>query len=46
MEITKEYLLLFNAITDTVQVLDSLRLKLIDVQRIAEEMYINDSNSC
>lgn len=46
MEITKEYLLLFNAITDTVQVLDSLRLKLIDVQRIAEEMYINDSNLC
>lgn len=46
MEITKEYLLLFNAITDTVKVLDSLRLKLIDVQRIAEEMYINDSNLC
>lgn len=46
MEITKEYLLLFNAITDTVQVLDSLRLKLIDVQRIAEEMYINNSDLC
>ena len=46
MEITKEYLLLFNAITDTVQFLDSLRLKLIDVQRIAEEMYINNSDLC
>lgn len=45
MEITKEYLILFNAITDTEKALESLRQKLIDVQQLAEETYINKTDS-
>lgn len=45
MEITKEYLMLFNAITDTEKVLESLRLKLIAVQQAAEETYISRTDS-
>lgn len=41
MEITKEYLVLFNAIRDTEQALESLQLKLIAVQQLAEELYIS-----
>ena len=44
MEISKEYLILFNAITDTVQTLESLQFKLISVQQLAEEMYVGDSD--
>lgn len=44
MEVSKEYLILFNAITDTVQTLESLRFKLISIQQLAEEMYIGNSD--
>lgn len=43
MEITKEYLILFNAITNTVQTLEPLHLKLIPIQQLAEEMYNSNS---
>ena len=36
--ITKEYLLLFNTITNMEQTLETLRRELIDVQRQAEEL--------
>lgn len=45
MELTKEYLILFNAITDTENALESLRQKLIAVQQLAEETYINRTDS-
>ena len=38
--ITKEYLLLFNTITNMERTLETLRLELIDVQRRAEELYL------
>lgn len=38
--ITKEYLLLFNTITNMESTLETLRLELIDVQRRAEELYL------
>lgn len=41
MEITKEYLVLFNAITDTERSLEALRMKLISAQQLAEELYIS-----
>jgi len=44
MEITKEYLVLFNAITDTEKTLESLLIKLINVQQLAEDMYINQED--
>ena len=37
---TKEYLLLFNTITNMERTLETLRLELIDVQRRAEELYL------
>jgi len=40
MEITKEYLVLFNAITDTERALESLRMKLIAAQQLAEKLYV------
>ena len=39
--ITKEYLLLFNTITNMEQTLETLRRELIDVQRQAEELYLD-----
>lgn len=45
MSITKEYLLLFNAIADAEQALESLRLKLISAQQLAEEMYISENGN-
>lgn len=39
-EITEEYLLLFNAVTDAEDTLLRLREDLIAVQRRAEELYI------
>ena len=39
-EISKEYLLLFNTITNMEQTLETLRRELIDVQRQAEELYL------
>ena len=38
--IAKEYLLLFNTITNMERALETLRLELIDVQRQAEELYL------
>lgn len=38
--ISKEYLLLFNTITNMERTLETLRLELIDVQRRAEELYL------
>lgn len=40
--ITKEYALLFNAITDMEQTLQALRQELIRVQQLAEEMYMGE----
>ena len=40
--ITKEYLLLFNAITDLEQTLEHLRRALLDVQRQAEELFLSE----
>ena len=38
--ISKEYALLFNAITDAEEILAQLRQTLIDTQRRAEELYL------
>ena len=40
--ISKEYLLLFNAITDAEEALGQLRETLMFVQRQAEELYLQD----
>ena len=39
--LTKEYLLLFNALTDVEQVLRELRERVISAQQAAEELYIS-----
>lgn len=39
--LTKEYLLLFNAITDAAASLNALREDLIAVQQQAEELYLS-----
>ena len=41
--LTKEYALLFNAITDAEEVLQRLREELIAVQRQAEELFLGGS---
>ena len=41
--IPKEYLLLFNALTDAEESLQQLRAKLMAVQQQAEELFITDS---
>lgn len=41
MSITKEYSVLFNAIADAEQALESIRLKLIAAEKLAEDAYIN-----
>lgn len=41
--ITKEYLLLFNALTDAEESLQQLRTKLMAVQQQAEELFLNES---
>lgn len=41
--LTKEYLLLFNALTDTEETLRQLREDLIAVQRQAEELFLSDT---
>ena len=41
-QITREYLLLFNAITDAEETLRQLRERLIFVQREAEELYMQE----
>ena len=40
-DISKEYLLLFNALTDTEEALQRLRGELLEVQRRAEELYLS-----
>lgn len=40
--LSKEYLLLFNAVTDTERALSQLREDLLDVQRQAEELFLED----
>lgn len=41
--ISKEYLLLFNAVTDTERTLSQLREALLEAQRQAEELYLEES---
>ena len=38
---SEEYILLFNTITDALETLDMLRVKLMEAQQNAEEMYIS-----
>ena len=45
-EITKEYLVLFRAMTQAEQALEELRQKLMDAQRLAEEIYISGGTTC
>jgi len=40
--ISKEYLLLFNAVTDAEQALDRLRGALVEAQRQAEELFLEE----
>lgn len=42
--IAKEYLLLFNAITDAEETLCQLRTRLIEVQQQAEELFLEESS--
>lgn len=39
--LTKEYLLLFNALTDVEQTLQELRERVVSAQQAAEELYIS-----
>lgn len=39
--LTREYLLLFNALTDVEQVLRELRERVVSAQQAAEELYIS-----
>ena len=41
--ISKEYLLLFNTITDTEQTLSHLRETLLEAQRQAEELFLEEN---
>ena len=43
--ISKEYLLLFNAMTDAEEALRQLRERLIDIQRQAEELYLEETDA-
>lgn len=43
--LSKEYLMLFNAITDLEESLTQLRESLIAVQRQAEELYLEEDES-
>ena len=44
-KVPREYLLLFNAITDAEEVLRRLRAQLMDAQRRAEELYSAEDSS-
>ena len=44
-KVSKEYLLLFNAITDAEESLRRLQAKLIDAQQKAEELFISDGDA-
>ena len=39
-ELSKEYLLLFNTVTDTIGELDRIKQKLMDTQQEAENIYM------
>ena len=39
-KVSREYLLLFNAITDAEETLDRLRAELMEAQRRAEELFL------
>ena len=41
--ISKEYLLLFNAVTDTEKTLAQLREALLEVQQQAEELFLEEA---
>jgi len=40
-DIRKEYILLFNTITDTIEALEQLRTRLIAAQQQAEELFLD-----
>ena len=40
-DITQEYLVLFNAVTESEQTLEQLRQRLMEAQQLAEELYID-----
>ena len=42
-EISKEYLLLFNTVTDAERTLSQLRQTLLEAQRQAEELFLSES---
>ena len=42
--LSKEYLLLFNAVTDTERALSQLREALLDAQRQAEELFLEEES--
>ena len=42
--LSKEYLLLFNAVTDTERALSRLREALLEAQRQAEELFLEDES--
>ena len=44
-DITKEYLLLFNTITDTEETLRQLRSRLIVAQQQAEALFLEETDS-
>ncbi len=44
LKIPREYLLLFNAITDAEESLRRLQISLIEAQRRAEELYIEEAD--
>lgn len=43
--ISREYLLLFNAMTDAEETLRQLRERLINIQRQAEELYLEEEDT-
>ena len=43
--LSKEYLVLFNAITELEESLAQMRERLIDVQREAEDLYLEEGES-
>ncbi|MDO4316471.1 MAG: hypothetical protein Q4C45_11910 [Oscillospiraceae bacterium] len=43
--IAKEYLVLFNAITEAEEILSQLRASLIEAQQQAEELFLNEGTS-
>jgi hypothetical protein len=42
--IAKEYVLLFNAVTDAEEVLSQLRRSLIDIQKQAEDLFLEEQD--